>query len=92
MASGNRYERAFLYVQSNLSNKDKDKDNKKVTIADSLSCFLNKNISNELKSEIGFMTIAMIIDQKKRGVLRVPPDAVSKLIKTIIEDMPELSE
>ena len=90
MASGNRYERAFLYVQSNLSNKDKD--NKKVTIADSLSCFLNKNISNELKSEIGFMTIAMIIDQKKRGVLRVPPDAVSKLIKTIIEDMPELSE
>lgn len=90
MASGNRYERAFLYVQSNLSNKDKD--NKKVTIADSLSCFLNKNISNELKSEIGFMTIAMIIDQKKRGVLRVPPDAVSKLIKSIIEDMPELSE
>jgi hypothetical protein len=90
MASGNRYERAFLYVQSNLSNKDKD--NKKITIGDSLSCFLNKNISNELKSEIGFMTIAMIIDQKKRGVLRVPPEAVSKLIKTIIEDMPELSE
>tara|TARA_A100001011_G_C14064805_1_gene737686 strand:- start:434 stop:688 length:255 start_codon:yes stop_codon:yes gene_type:complete len=77
------YEQAFLHVKSTIS------DNKQVTIGSSLNCFINPNISDKLKGELGLMIIAMIFDQKKRNVLNVPSEALSKIVEKIIEDMPE---
>lgn len=85
MSESHSCERAFRYVVSELVNKKI----KKVTIGSCLNCFLQEKIEKKMKRELGFMILKMIADQKKRGVLNIPPEALSILVNKIIEDMPE---
>ena len=77
------YEVAFNHVKSQISKDEK------VTIGNSLSCFLDKNISKELKKELGLMIIAMFLDQKKRNVINIPREAIAKICEKIVEDIAE---
>lgn len=77
------YETAFHHVKSQIS-KDEQ-----VTIGNSLSCFLNKSITKELKKELGMMIIAMFLEQKKRKVINIPGEAIAKICEKIIEDIAE---
>lgn len=78
------YENAFNHVKSKIS------DDRQVTIGNTLNCFLNKDISDELKRELGLMLVAMFADQKRRNVLKMPSEAITKIVEKIVEDIPEL--
>tara|TARA_Y100000992_G_C21242801_1_gene481614 strand:+ start:879 stop:1145 length:267 start_codon:yes stop_codon:yes gene_type:complete len=88
MSESHSCERAFRYVMSELANKKI----KKVTIGSCLNCFLQEKIEKKMKIELGFMILKMIADQKKRGVLNIPPEPLSILVNKIIEDMLESCE
>jgi len=78
------YEKAFNHVKSKISN------DKQVTIGNTLNCFLDKDISDELKRDLGLMLVAMFVDQKRRNVLKIPSEAITKIVEKIVEDIPEL--
>lgn len=77
------YQNAFNHVTTKYPNKS-------VTIGSSLNCFLDENISKELKKELGLMILAMIVDQKKRKVLKMPDEAITTLSEKIVEIIAEL--
>jgi hypothetical protein len=77
-----KFAKAFAYVKSRLP------VDKSVTIGASLGCFASPTISDELKSELGLMIIAMIVNQKDTLKLKIPTSALKQIIEKVIEDMP----
>ena len=77
------YQTAFDHVKTKYPNKS-------VTIGSSLECFLDENISKELKKELGLMILAMILDQKKRKVLKMPDEAIKIVSEKKVEIIADL--
>jgi hypothetical protein len=83
MAKQIKFDNAFAFVKS------KQKNEKPVTIGESIDCLLDPTISSELKTEIGLMILAMIVDQKKRNVLNIPDEALTKIAEKIVDIITE---